>query len=64
MQCRGGGLCCGQKESPRAQEKQVESQRVLLRKVEDQLTASKTQITTLKKKFEEAEKANKQAERA
>ena len=37
---------------------------MLLRNAEDQLATSKTQITTLKKKFEEAEKVNKQAERA
>ena len=45
-------------------EKQAESQRVLLRNTEDQLTASKTQIVALKKKLEEAEKAKVQAERA
>ena len=37
---------------------------MLLRNTEDQLTASKTQIVTLKKKLEEAEKAKVQAERA
>ena len=38
-------------------ERQVEGQRVLLHKVEDQLAASKAQIVVLKKKMEEAEKA-------
>ena len=37
-------------------EKQVESQRQLLRTSEDNLASSKTQITALKKKLEEAEK--------
>ena len=45
-------------------EKQAESQRVLLRNTEDQLTASKTQIVALTKILEEAEKAKVQAERA
>lgn len=64
MQCRGEGLYYGWKKSPRAQENQVESQRVLLRNAKDQLAASKTQITTLKKKLEEAEKENKHAKKA
>ena len=37
---------------------------MLIRNVEDQLVASKTQIVGLKKKFEEAEKAKVQAKRA
>ena len=42
-------------------ERQAESQQVLLRQAEDQLAASKEQITALKKKLEEAEKARDQA---
>ena len=38
-------------------EKQVESQQLVLRSVEDQLVASKEQIATLKRKLEEARKA-------
>ena len=38
-------------------EKQSESQRLLLRTVEDNLATSKTQIAALKKKLEEVEKA-------
>ena len=38
-------------------EKQAENQRLLLRSTEDQLVASKEQITTLKKKLEKVEKA-------
>jgi len=45
-------------------ERQAESQRVLRRNVEDQLSASKAQITTLKKKLEETKKARDDAERA
>ena len=45
-------------------ERQAESQRVLGRNVEDQLSASKAQITTLKKKLEETKKARDDAERA
>ena len=45
-------------------EKQVEGQRILLRNVEDQLTASKEQIVALKKKLEEVEKAKALAEKA
>ena len=37
---------------------------MLLRNAKDQLAASKTQITTLKKKLEEAEKENKHAKKA
>ena len=37
---------------------------MLIRNVEDQLAASKTQIVGLKKKLEEAEKAKVQAKRA
>ena len=42
-------------------ERQAKSQQVLLRQAEDQLAASKKQITALKKKLEEAEKARDQA---
>ncbi|KAL0008504.1 hypothetical protein SO802_010006 [Lithocarpus litseifolius] len=45
-------------------EKQAEGQRVLLRNAEDQLAASKTQITTLKKGLEEAELARAKSEKA
>ena len=45
-------------------ERQAESQRVLRRNAEDQLSASKAQITTLKKKLEETKKARDDAERA
>ena len=45
-------------------EKQIEGQRILLRNVEDQLTASKEQIVALKKKLEEVEKAKALAEKA
>ena len=41
-------------------ERQVESQRVLLRNAEDQLAASKGQIAALKKKLEKAKKARDQ----
>ena len=43
-------------------ERQVEGQQVLLCQAEDQLAASKGQITALKKKLEEAEKVRDQAE--
>lgn len=43
-------------------ERQTEGQRVLLRQAEDQLAASKWQMTALKKKLEEGEKARDQAE--
>ena len=45
-------------------EKQVEGQRVLLCNIEDQLATFKTQIVTLRKKLEEAEKARELAEKA
>ena len=45
-------------------EKQAEGQRILLRNAEDQLTASKEQIVTLKKKLEQVEKAKALAEKA
>ena len=45
-------------------ERQVESQRLLLRGAEDQLAASKEQIVALKKRLEEVEKAKDQAEKA
>ena len=45
-------------------EKQAESQRLLLRDVENQLAASKEQIATLKKKLEEVERAKDQVEKA
>ena len=45
-------------------ERQVESQRVLLRNAKDQLSASKAQITAFKKNLEETEKAKNDAERA
>ena len=45
-------------------EKQAESQRLLLRNVEDLLAASKTQIAALKKRLEEVEKARALAEKA
>ena len=44
--------------------KQVESQRLLLHTVEDNLASSKTQIAELKKRLEEVEKARVQAENA
>ncbi|KAK9989227.1 hypothetical protein SO802_029466 [Lithocarpus litseifolius] len=44
--------------------RQAEGQRVLLRKVEDQLASSKQQIITLQKKLEEAQKAKELAEKA
>ena len=45
-------------------EKQAESQRLLLRSAKEQLTSSKTQVAALKKKLEEVEKAKALAERA
>ena len=46
-------------------EKQSESQRLLLRTVEDNLATSKTQIVALKKKkLEEVEKAREEANKA
>ena len=44
-------------------EKQVESQKLLLRTAEDNLATSKTQIASLKKKLEEVEKAKVLAEK-
>ena len=44
--------------------KQARGQRILFCNAEDQLAASKTQITTLKKKFEEVEKARELVEKA
>ena len=44
--------------------KQVESQRLLLHTVEDNLASSRMQIAALKKKLEEIEKARVQAENA
>ena len=43
-------------------ERQAKGQRVLLCQAEDQLATSKEQITTLKKKLEEAENARDKAE--
>ena len=43
-------------------ERQAEGQRVLLCQAEEQLAASKEQIATLKKKLEETQKAQDQAE--
>ena len=45
-------------------EKQVESQRLLLHNAEDQLAASKTQIVALKKKLEKVKKAKVLAKKA
>ena len=45
-------------------EKQAESQRLLLRTTEDNLATFKTQISSLKKKLEEVEKARVLAEKA
>ena len=44
--------------------KQIESQRVLLRNAEDQLVASRTQIVARRKKLEETEKARELAKKA
>ena len=43
-------------------ERQAESQRLILRQIENQLAIAKEQITALGKKLEEAEKAKEQAE--
>ena len=44
--------------------KQVESQTLLLRSTEEQLTSSKTQVAALKKKLEEVEKVKALVEKA